>query len=113
MPVKKTNKVNIRTLAEFIDEKDRKEYPELKGDIEEGGMVAAYKKLYHPYSQVSHWSPDGVIRGKLNIGSALITAFQCLHMVSKCINDEYGFGFDDELNEILGRFLDQGLQLLP
>ena len=100
-------RISIKKLAKFVDEKEKEEYPERKDDIEKGGMVVSYEKLYHPYSQVSHWSPNGVIRGQLNIGAALATAFQSLLIVSKCINDEYSLGVDDELNEVTDRFSQQ------
>lgn len=102
--IKNKDKISIYKLAEFIDYKEKEAHPEHKAAIEKSGMVTLYKDLYNPYSQVSHWTVEGVLRGHLNISTALITAFQSLLMLSKCINDKYVFGFDGELNGIEERF---------
>ena len=105
--------IKIKKLAEWVDETEIEKYPEHKQLLEEYGVVKLYDNLYHRYSQVGHWSPDSIIQGRLDIGKALITACQSLQMVSKCINDEYCFGFYSKLKKIDERILQYGKEYLP
>jgi hypothetical protein len=86
-----------RKLAEKIDRRLR-EY--LGYDI---GMVSLYDTLYHDFSQISHWTPRGVVIGELNINAALAVSFQCLYTMSEYINKKYQFGYDKDIQKILAK----------
>jgi hypothetical protein len=82
--------------------------PQIKKLVEStdlGYMNELYDVLYHDFSQVSHWTPTGVIGGQLNVNAALAVSFQCLYTISKYVNDNYELRFEDDLRRIVHRYL--------
>ena len=53
--------------------------------------------VYHDFSQVTHWTPTGVIGGSLNINASITVSFQGLYQISKFVNDKYKLQFENDL----------------
>jgi hypothetical protein len=91
-----------RQLAKRIDYKFKQKIgPQLAKDM---GMESLYDSLYHDFSQITHWTPTGVISGKTNINAALAVSFQCLHTMSSHVNERYRLHYTDDLNKVLVNF---------
>lgn len=95
------NWFNLQSRYKLAKEIDKRLREDLGYDI---GMGSLYDTLYHDFSQISHWTPRGIIIGELNINAALAVSFQCLYTMSKYINDKYQLRFDNELKKILSGY---------
>lgn len=76
------------------------------GDPNLAFMEDAKKKLYDPFSKVTHWTPKGVLGQNKDIFTlaAIALTFESLHGVSKVVNDECKLNFAEKLEDVLNRF---------
>ncbi len=87
-----------RKLAEEIDKR-------LAERVGYGiGMVSLYDTLYSDFSQITHWTPRGIIIGQRNISAALAVCIQSLHTISEYVNKKYQLQFDGDLGSILANY---------
>lgn len=62
------------------------------------------RKLYDPFSKVVHWTPAGVIgEARLTLPAISLT-FECLHRMSKDVNDDFDLDFGNDLYELWLRY---------
>ena len=77
----------------------------IKDLVKDTDLKELYNVLYSDFSQVTHWTPTGVVGGQLSVNAALAVSFQCLYTMSKYINDNYQLRFGDDLKRIVNRYI--------
>jgi len=92
---------------EFEFDKYQKWYKQerIKDLVKDTELKELYEILYYDFSQITHWTPTGVVGGQLNVNAALAVSIQCLYTMSKHINDKYQLRFDHDLKRILAGYL--------
>ena len=98
---KKFSKEKIEEAKKMFDfsKKTQKWYKtkNIRKLIKNFDLEKLYNVLYHNFSQVTHWTPTGVIGGKLNINASIAVSFQGLYQISKFVDNKYKLQFEDDL----------------
>jgi len=69
----------------------------IKKLIKNSDLEKLYNVLYRDFSQVTHWTPTGIIGGDLNTNASIAVSFQGLYQISKFVNDKYKLQFENDL----------------
>ncbi len=73
--------------------------------IHDSNLQSLYDQLYSDFSKITHWTPSGVIGGKMSLKSSICVSFQCLFEITKAINESYKLQKNNELSQIYTNYL--------
>jgi len=68
-------------------------------------MTLLYEKLYGDFSQITHWTPTGILAGDKSANAAIAVSFQAIYSTIFSINSKYSLPYTKELEKILEDYL--------
>lgn len=88
---------------------------EIVKELQKEGKIGEkdHSLFYATYSEVVHWAPLGIIEAAAYIGAIIGTTFGFIHNVADRVDFEFGFGFENELEDIKSRYIECARRATP